>query len=165
MEMETHTPAPKVVRSEEGQAVRVLSEIILFKILDADTNEGYLIIEVRSPAQQGVPPHIQQEDETHIILEGTHAFQIGDQTLELGPGAIVFVPRGTPHGFTNIGTGPARLLQVVSPGANFEQLLRELGEPIADPSTPPPPSGPPDLEKIVAVAGKYGLELLPPPTA
>ena len=165
MQMQTDMAGAKLVRSEEGQAVRVLSEIILFKVLTAETNGTSLVIEVRSPAGQGVPPHIQQEDETHIILEGTHAFQIGNQTLELGPGGIVFVPKGTPHGFTNSGSEPARLLQVVSPGANFEQLLLELGEPIADPSAPPPPSGPPDLEKIVMVAGKYGVQLLPPPTA
>jgi len=35
------------------------------------------------------------------------------------------------------------------------------GEPVTDPSTPP--EGLPDIERLVALNQKYGVEILPPP--
>jgi len=49
-------------------------------------------------------------DETFIILEGRVLVRVGDESLEGGPGDIVIGPAGTPHGFTNSGPGPARLV-------------------------------------------------------
>jgi quercetin dioxygenase-like cupin family protein len=34
-----------------------------------------------------------------ITCEGNHDFRLGEKLLKLGPGGVVFVPRGTPHGF------------------------------------------------------------------
>ena len=35
--------------------------------------------------------------------------------MEAGPGAAVFVPRGTPHSYWNAGAGPARYVLVMPP--------------------------------------------------
>ena len=42
---------------------------------------------------------------------------------------------------------------------------KELGVPITDSSSFSPPSGLPDLNKFAAVAKKYELELLSPPSS
>jgi hypothetical protein len=50
--------------------------------------------------------------------------------------------------------------------AGAEGYFKELGEPaIGEFSAipPPPPTGPPDVGRIMAVAGKVGTEILPPP--
>ncbi len=57
------------------------------------------------------------DEAAYFVLEGTDALRIGDGTVELGPGGYAFVPRGTPHTYTNRGAGPARLLLLMSPGA------------------------------------------------
>jgi quercetin dioxygenase-like cupin family protein len=36
--------------------------------------------------------------------------QIGEETIDGGPGDIVIGPPGVPHGFTNLGSGRARLV-------------------------------------------------------
>jgi len=34
---------------------------------------------------------------------------LGDETLEVGPGAVVFIPAGTPHGTRNATASPIRI--------------------------------------------------------
>jgi quercetin dioxygenase-like cupin family protein len=43
-------------------------------------------------------------------LEGRVRVQVGEETIEGGPGDIVIGPPQIPHGFTNLGPGPARLV-------------------------------------------------------
>jgi Cupin domain len=45
-----------------------------------------------------------------IIQEGQVRDRVGDETIDGGPGDIVVGPAGTPHGFTNLGPGQARLV-------------------------------------------------------
>jgi quercetin dioxygenase-like cupin family protein len=142
-----------------GHTLRVISDLVTFKALASTTNGAYSLFETRTPPQGGTPPHMQPgEEEAFFVLEGTYAFQLGDQRLECGPGGFAFVPRGTVHAFTNTGPAPARMLILVSPGGNHEQFFAALGE---DPSVPM--EGPPDVEKIVRIAHTYGIEILPPP--
>lgn len=54
--------------------------------------------------------HRHPYDETFVIQEGRVLVQVGEETLEGGPGDIVVGPAGIPHGFTNTGDGPARLV-------------------------------------------------------
>jgi quercetin dioxygenase-like cupin family protein len=59
---------------------------------------------------QGPALHHHPYDETFIILEGRVQVQVGEQTMDGGPGDIVIGPTGIPHGFTNLGHGRARLV-------------------------------------------------------
>ena len=59
---------------------------------------------------EGPNLHRHAYDETFVILEGHVLVRVGDESLEGGPGDIVIGPAGTPHGFTNRGPGPARLV-------------------------------------------------------
>jgi hypothetical protein len=44
----------------------------------------------------------------------------------------------------------------------MEKLFEEAGAPATDVSSPPP-FGPEDIEKMLPVLSKYGLEMPPPP--
>ena len=102
-----------------------------------------------SPPGAGTPLHTHhREDEALYVLEGEHEIQCGDQMVRAGPGLFVFAPRGIPHRLTNVSTGPGKVLVVVSP-AGFEGFWEELSQ-----LAPPP-----DMEKIVAIAKKYELEI------
>ena len=59
---------------------------------------------------QGPKLHHHPYDETFVILEGRVLVQVGDESIEGGPGDIVIGPPNVPHGFTNLGPGQARLV-------------------------------------------------------
>ena len=70
------------------------------------------------------------------------------------PGTFVYGPREIPHGFRVEGTEPARMLLQCTPGG-FEHFVIKMSEPT-------PPTGPPDMEKLMALAAKFDNEILGP---
>jgi hypothetical protein len=61
------------------------------------------------------------------------------------------------HAFTNSSSAtPAHMLIVNTPGHLHEGFFLDLGEPV---DTIP---GPPDVARIISVAQKYQIEILPP---
>jgi len=149
---------PIFVESQAGsQQVRVITDVVTFKITGAETNGAYSLFETQTQPQGGTPPHTQQyEDEAFYILEGTYTFLIGDRQVEAQPGAFAFAPRGTVHAYTNTGDAPARMLIMVTPGGIHEQFFLEAGDPVTA------PAGPPDFARLGAAAAKYGITILPP---
>ncbi len=85
---------------------------------------------------------------------------LGGGTVPAGVGTCVHAPRGTLHTFRNVGASPSRVLAVITPGG-FEGFFLEAGEPATEGSSAP--EGPPDVERIVEIGQKYGLEIPPPP--
>jgi quercetin dioxygenase-like cupin family protein len=152
-----------LLRPDEGKVIQVLQERMIFKVMSADTNGLYTLFVSSAEPGGGSPPHIHhREDEAFFILEGNYEFQLGDKTLELGPGSFLFVPRGIPHSGRNVGTTMSSMLVIVSP-AGLENFFIEMGQPVTGTSTPATPGGPADIEKLVTVTQKYGVELLAPP--
>ena len=68
-----------------------------------------LIIDHSGPGE-GPRLHRHPYDETWVVIEGTVAFQSGDEHLKAGPGDIVLVPPETPHKFTNCGAARSHLV-------------------------------------------------------
>ena len=56
----------------------------------------------------------------------------------------------------------ARFLLVTEPG-RFMDFLRRAGEPAPRLEIPPPPTAPPDVEALAALAAEYDIEILGPP--
>jgi quercetin dioxygenase-like cupin family protein len=160
----THHSQPKHVLPTQGRSYRARGFLCTFKLLASDTNGAFTLSEASNAPNTSVPPHIQHlEDEAFIVLEGSYTFQLGDQTLQCGPGEVVYVPRGVPHAFENNGTELARMLILQAPGGIHEQYFAEAWEPIEDLSHLPPEGGPPDFGKIQAAAQRHGIEMVPPP--
>jgi mannose-6-phosphate isomerase-like protein (cupin superfamily) len=90
------------------------------------------------------------EDEYSFVLQGRFGVQLGDDTLEAGPGDLLFKPRGVPHAFWNAGDEPARLLELISP-AGFEHYFRELAPLLATPER--------DQAAIDQVVARYQLDI------
>ncbi len=147
----------------EGRALWVLGDLYELKAVSEETGGAYALFETTiTPGLPGPPPHIHhREDEAFYVLEGEVELNVEGNVSTAGPGTFVNVPKGTLHTFKNAGTTPARFLGMVSP-AGFEGFFEEVGEPATDKTTPP--AGPPDVEKVVALAPKYGLEIPPPAT-
>jgi hypothetical protein len=58
------------------------------------------------------------------------SFRRGDETINLGPGGFVFLPRGVPHAHRRIGDDAGKLLILITP-AGFETFFVELSEAMA----------------------------------
>lgn len=101
---------------EPGQGQRVGN--VEFLARTADTPFFNLaIIELRPG--QGADTHVHEaEDDSFLVLEGTLAVTVGEDSRELraGPGTFVLVPVGTPHAIMNPGPGDVRMLNVHAPG-------------------------------------------------
>jgi mannose-6-phosphate isomerase-like protein (cupin superfamily) len=113
-----------------GEGATVLSGLgttIAFKVTGAETEGRCSIIEYTAPPGFAGPPlHIHPHtDELYFVLDGTAQFRLGAETASAGSGALVFIPRGTPHTFANPGDAPARMLVTLTP-AGFEQYFVEL---------------------------------------
>ena len=73
-------------------------------------------------------------------------------------GMFANMPVGTPHSFKNESGGPARMLISVAP-AGLEQMFFEVGVPLAEGATTAPPPTKDEIEKLLAVAPRYGIEI------
>ena len=153
------------LRPAEGRSVWVLGQLLTCKVTAEQTGGAYSLFEGLVPAHEGTPPHIHhREDECFYVLEGEFEFLRGDATVTAEAGTLIYVPRGTLHAFTNVGEEPGRLLTSQTPGGLHERFFEEVGEEAVDRVNPPAVEGPPDLERIAAIAAKYGTEVprIPP---
>ncbi|MGH7998229.1 MAG: cupin domain-containing protein [Brasilonema sp.] len=136
--------------------------------LTEHTGGAYSLTEVVLQPQSMTPPHINEQDEAHYILDGEIEYQLDKQTVVATPGTFLQLPKGQSHGFKNIGSKPAKILMHVTP-AGPEQFFAELGKPVNLPMSEEeklslchPPS-PEEIEKAIEVATtKYGTKVIPP---
>lgn len=150
----THSP------DGEGKTLWVVgTDLITFKATGASTGGAYALFDSLVLPGGGPPPHIHhRETEGFYVVEGQFAFLDGERWIPASPGSFVHVPKGALHTLRNVGEGVGRLLTLVVP-AGLDSFFEEVGEPGTDVSTPP---GPPDIQKLLATAPKYGLEIPPP---
>lgn len=150
-----------VVAADEGQAFWFFNTLTINKVGAADTDGRLSIVDHRVPPGFAPPPHVHQaSDEVFLVLDGDVDGFCGDQSWHAGPGSLVFLPCGTPHGFQVSQAGPGRLLVIVSPGG-FDQFVAAAGEPAADLRLPDPV--PPDPVRLTQLAAAHGIQILPPP--
>ena len=142
-----------------GRTVAVVGDVYRFLATGADTGGQYALWEAVVPPGGGPPPHVHsREQEGFYVLEGEITFTVGDQRLVAGAGTFANLPVGTPHSFTNEGGRPARMLISVAP-AGLEQMFFEFGVPLPEGSTTALPTTNEEIEKLLAVAPKYGIEV------
>src|SRR5215475_1178211 len=143
----------------EGRTVAVVGDVYRFLATGEDTNGKYALWEAIVPVGGGPPPHVHsREEEGFYILEGEITFQIGDQRLVASAGTFANMPVGTPHSFKNESSKPAKMLISVAP-AGLEQMFFEVGVPLAEGATTALPATKEEIEKLLAIAPKYGVEI------
>ena len=100
-----------------------------------------------------VPPHIHPtQDEFIRVLEGHFELVLDGATATAGPGDLVRLPRGVPHGIFNRSEAPVRALFWVAPALRLHELFARLHD-MADPA------------EVVRTAAEYDVNFLPPPDA
>ena len=119
--------SPFAVPADEGELIDFGTAAILVRAT-AESTGGVLSIFEELPPLLDTPSHVHRyEDETFYVLDGEHEFVSGDRTFRLGPGGVVFLPRGIPHAHRRLVPGVGRLLCITAP-AGFERFFRSLAE-------------------------------------
>jgi mannose-6-phosphate isomerase-like protein (cupin superfamily) len=143
---------------DEGQPLWFGGELYTPKAGGEDTSGTFTLIEAVTPPGGGPLPHIHHwEDKTFYVLEGELEFRVAEDILKVGAGSWLFVQKGTLHTYKNSGTQPAKYLGVLTP-AGIEKFFEEVSVPAVDRSSPPP-FDQEDLDRLLASASKYGLEI------
>ena len=119
-------PTGFALAADGGEVLRFSEAEFLLKASAETTGGSFSILEETAPLD--TPPHVHaNEDELFIVLEGEHEFTVGDAVFDVGPGAVVFAPRGVPHSHRRVVPRTGRFLTLVSP-AGFEGFFRELAD-------------------------------------
>lgn len=115
---------PHVLHRGEGERLALVGETVRV-LADAQVASGRcFIFEETTPPGGGPPPHRHGVDDEHFyVLEGTYGFQIDGNEITAEPGAFVTAPRGSLHGFRNVGSTPGRMLIVCAP-CGLERCFR-----------------------------------------
>jgi len=151
-----------LLNENEGEAFWLLGMLEAVKISGEATDGKFGLLEVVVPAGIGSPWHVhREEDEWFYVLDGEVTVWVADTKMSLTAGSFAFGPKGVPHTFY-AESGEARLLIGFQP-MQFEGFLREVGEPATELVVPQPPDGPPDMERLSAIAQRNGFEILGPP--
>lgn len=79
----------------------------------------------------GTPLHKHEADEVIVVLEGSVEARLGDEVATVGADHTLVVPPDTPHSFTSVGSGPAKLLTFFPINDPFDHTTYLEGEPPA----------------------------------
>jgi quercetin dioxygenase-like cupin family protein len=150
------------LRPGEGDAFSAVGDVYRILASSRQTGDVYSLSEIRVSPNNGPPLHIHsREDESFFVLEGEIEFQVGDEKITAWPGTFIQGPRGVAHSFKNNTQLPARMLVFVTP-PKFENFFNEFAQPIASFDSPAIPASKDEVDKLLAAAPKYGLQILPP---
>jgi mannose-6-phosphate isomerase-like protein (cupin superfamily) len=123
---------------------------ILVKASAATTGGALTVFEENEPVD--TPLHVHEnEDELFYVLEGEHLIQVGEREHRVGPGQLVFAPRGVPHAQRRVVPRRGRTLVLTAPGG-LEGFFRELAQAHTDGSLGP--------EAYARASERYGITWL-----
>ncbi len=146
---QTETKVPIIRAAGEGKQVGVIRDRSTFKVLPAETDGAYAVLEQQVPPGSGPPLHVHRhETEIFYILEGEFEIFVGDQWISAPQGTCATCPRDIPHTFRNVGATMGRLLLTILPG-QFGNYFLEVDS-IPDRNH----------ETIQTLCAKYGVEIL-----
>jgi quercetin dioxygenase-like cupin family protein len=135
---------------------------VRFLVESADSGGSVSVFECYVPANAKMPaPHSHDAfEETIYGLKGATAWTVDGDSIDIGVGEALCVPRGAIHGFQNAGATDATFLAIASPGVFGPAYFQEVGEVLAACA-----GGPPDLAALAQVMLCHGLTPAQPVTA
>jgi DNA-binding transcriptional MerR regulator len=104
-----------------GEQIKLGAEFVDCKVSSKDTNGAMCVFEVTS----GWPKHLHHDqDEWLYIIEGQVEFEIAKKRFRAAAGESIFIPRKTPHVWSQIGA--AKILTVYQPAGKMEQCYSAI---------------------------------------
>jgi quercetin dioxygenase-like cupin family protein len=139
------------------EIIRVGQIEVQFRLDASQTGGVFTMFEFCVPVAARVPiPHSHEFfDETVFGLDGVTTWTVCGESVTVGPGDVLFIPRGTVHAFDNRGTAVARGLSVITPGLLGPRYFQEVGAIVNA-------GGSPDIARIAQVMQRHGLHPVMP---
>jgi quercetin dioxygenase-like cupin family protein len=138
------------------------------RLTGEQTGDRVSVVELDLPAGAATPLHRQPyDDETIYVVAGALTVHLGGDERHAGTGALVFIPRETPHALLAL---EATKVVIFGHPAGQGRYYRALSVPAASRELPPPPTAEPHPAAAIArqqAAFLNGVEILgePPFTA
>lgn len=146
----------------QGRTIAVVGDVYRFLATGKETNGTYAMWEAIVPPGGGPPPHTHsREEEGFYVLEGEITFSTNGVRLVAKAGMFANMPVGTKHSFKNESAHSARMLISVAP-AGLEQMFFDVGIALPEGSNTAPPPTLDDVQKLLAAASGYGIDIPPP---
>jgi len=162
--MEKQKMAPITVGADQGKALSVVADTYRILVSGDQTNGEFATIDMLIPPGGGPGPHAHPGfHETFYVISGAIELTSEAGTYIAGPGSYAVIPKGgMVHQFRNPTQSPAHLLCTVVP-SGLEKMFLEIGEAAEWGQFLPPPSlDENNMQRMRAVAEKYGQTLYPP---
>jgi mannose-6-phosphate isomerase-like protein (cupin superfamily) len=131
-------------------------------LAESERTGGLLTVGVANmpPRTAGPSLHVHtREDEATYVIEGELTVVVGEETLSVTPGTFVWLPRGVPHTFANLGAEPVRAVGMIVPGG-LEGMFKEQAGYFASLEGEPP-----DPDVLGELGARYGVRAVGPPLA
>ncbi|BCM93380.1 hypothetical protein IAD21_05271 [Abditibacteriota bacterium] len=146
--------ALKIVPPNGGETTSIFGDWSRILLTCEDTAGQFIACDREAPSGSESPLHVHsREDEIHFVQSGCYEFSLDGDSIEVGPGTVVYCPRNVPHSFRMVGPEPGRALTFIWPGG-CEHYFRRCASEFA--------TGAPDFRKIVQIGGEFGIALLTP---
>jgi quercetin dioxygenase-like cupin family protein len=153
---------PTLRNPTQGRTVAVVGDVYRFLATAEDTNGRYALFEAIVGPGGGPPPHVHsREEEGFYVLDGEVTFTVNGERVVATAGMFANMPVGTPHAFKNQSDRPAKMLISVAP-AGLERMFFEVGVPLPEGSTTALPPTKEEIDKLLVVAPRYGIEIRVP---
>jgi quercetin dioxygenase-like cupin family protein len=131
--------------------------LVTFMAQGDQTGGAFTAFESRPAPGEGPPFHLHVlEDETMHVLEGRLRVRLDETVREAPAGTLVFIPRGVPHSWQNIGETEARFLFLFTPAAPGMERFFERAAELPDEQR---------ADAFGTLAGDAGMQVLGPPLA
>ena len=148
------------VDSRIAEQLLLGTDVLTVLATSAETGGAFLAAQIRMPPGGGPPVmHRHAPGEVYYVIEGEFTFYSGglgdplSRTIA-GPSQVVSLAGGTPHTIRNESDKDAVAFVVHAPGGPMEDFSRAAAALAAD--------GNPSVDAVLAIAERYGIELLGP---
>ena len=141
-----------------SEEIRIGQIAVRFRLEGQESGGSVAVFEFDVPAAARVPAAHSHDayDETIYGLEGVLSWTVDGEQTDVGPGEVLFIPRGVVHRFDNDHEVDAKLLAIVSPGILSPDFFREMAA-VLEAAT----EGPPDPVALAEVMRRHGLTPAP----
>ena len=143
----------------DGHSVRnPLGGVIEFKARAEETAGALTAFESAAAPGEGPPLHVHADaNEVLYFLDGRFRVKIDDTVRDASSGSFVFIPKGTPHTWQNVGDAPGHLLVMFMPAApGMERFFERFSAEGADGSA---------ADAFATLADAAAMKVVGPPLA
>jgi quercetin dioxygenase-like cupin family protein len=121
---------PYALGPEEGVAVENPVSVLTFKATTGQTGGAMTVFDTVVAPGEGPPLHVHiEQDEFIYVLDGSLTVRLGDELIGAKSGSFVFIARGTPHTWKNVGDVRASFCAGFVPAAPaFEEWFMRYAE-------------------------------------